>query len=236
MMWIRYISKALDDLCLFLLILFLMLGAYLLYENASINAEGDNENYELYEPKDELSFEKLVQLNPDVIGWLKVDNTKIDYPVVQADDNEKYLNMNSLLEPSNAGSVFLDYRNSADFSDFCNIIYGHHMADSAMFGDLSKFNNENFFNRNYRGTLYYNGENHTLQFFAFLEISAGDMKIYNPTVPRGTEGKNYVTALQAKAKFIRPVTIRSRSTLVLLSTCTSNITNGRHVLAGVIVE
>ena len=73
------------------------------------------------------TLEELAEINPDVIGWITIDDTKIDYPIVQGKDNLEYLNLNVYREYSLAGTVFLDVNNEKNFSDPYNILYGHHM-------------------------------------------------------------------------------------------------------------
>src|SRR5690625_1290954 len=79
-------------------------------------------------------FDELLKQNEDVVGWITVDGTQIDYPILQAEDNVKYLNRNFYHEESRAGSIFLDYRNDIQLDDERNIVvYGHRMKDGSMF-------------------------------------------------------------------------------------------------------
>lgn len=75
-------------------------------------------------------------MNPDVCGWLTLDHTKIDYPVVQGTDNFEYLEKDVLGNPSVAGSIFLDAKSDRNFHDFYTVIMGHHMQGRKMFGVL----------------------------------------------------------------------------------------------------
>ncbi len=85
-----------------------------------------------------IDFPKLKQDNADVVGWLTIENTKIDYPVVQAKDNSYYLNHSFLKKENEAGSIFLDYRNDLENIKKNTIIYGHARVDGSMFGSLEK--------------------------------------------------------------------------------------------------
>ena len=95
-----------------------------------------------------IDFESLRSLNPDIYGWLTIDDTNIDYPVVQSSSsNTYYLTHNSDRSYSANGAIFseLSY-NSGDFSDPVTILYGHHMSSGAMFGKLQQyFTNNTFF-------------------------------------------------------------------------------------------
>lgn len=89
-----------------------------------------------------IDFDALRQINPDVVGWIYQEDTIINYPILRGTDNEKYLHTDLEGKYSVAGSIFLDARNSADFSDFNSIVYGHHMNDGSMFKSLRGYTKE----------------------------------------------------------------------------------------------
>ncbi len=80
----------------------------------------------------------LKEINPDYMGWINIENTPIDYPVVKGKDNEFYLTRDFNKKYLALGSIFMDYRNKG-FEDKNVVIYGHHMRDKSMFGSLKKF-------------------------------------------------------------------------------------------------
>src|SRR5690625_464638 len=91
-------------------------------------------------------FFPLLEQNEDTVGWITVDGTQIDYPIVQGTDNEHYLTRNFFHEESRAGSIYLDYRNDITLENEKNIVvYGHRMKDGSMFENLTKFLDEDFF-------------------------------------------------------------------------------------------
>ncbi len=85
----------------------------------------------------------LAALNPDIVGWVRIDHTDIDFPVVQTDNNDYYLKHNFRKEPSAAGAIFMDFRNQGS-SDRNIIIYGHNMKDNSMFGEVISYKNKQF--------------------------------------------------------------------------------------------
>ena len=85
----------------------------------------------------EYDFDKLKEINTDIVGFIEVDNTNISYPVVKSSDNSYYLNHSFDGEENEIGSIFLDYRNDLDNLSKNNIIYGHGRLDNTMFGSLN---------------------------------------------------------------------------------------------------
>ena len=92
-----------------------------------------------------IDFEELKKINPDIVGWIKIEGTAIDYPIVHTDNNETYLNTDFEGKKSMAGTIYLDFESEPDFSGRHNIIYGHHMKNGTMFKDIIKYKDEAFF-------------------------------------------------------------------------------------------
>jgi len=88
-------------------------------------------------------MEKLIEINPDFVGWIRIDSV-IDYPIVRGDDNKRYLNTTFQGKRNSSGAIFLDYRNSASFDDEVSIIYGHNMRGGSMFRPLHQLQNPEF--------------------------------------------------------------------------------------------
>lgn len=82
----------------------------------------------------------LREQNPDVVGWIHIPDTRIDYPILQGPDNDYYLNRNWLGQYQVVGSVFLEYRSDPGLTDYNTVVYAHNMADGTMFHDLHKLN------------------------------------------------------------------------------------------------
>lgn len=92
-----------------------------------------------------IDFEALSEVNPDVIGWIRIPDTNVDYPIVQADDNDKYLHTSFEGEESIAGTVYLDFESDSDMMGFNNILYGHNMKNGSMFKDIVKYKDQSYF-------------------------------------------------------------------------------------------
>lgn len=92
-----------------------------------------------------IDFEALRAENQDTVGWIKIPDTKIDYPIVYSEDNEEYLHKDFYGNESVYGTIYLDAESEPDFSGRNNVLYGHHMKDGSMFKDVVKFKDQEFF-------------------------------------------------------------------------------------------
>jgi len=90
-------------------------------------------------------FDELLNQNEQVVGWITIEDTEIDYPILQSDNNIDFLTEDFNGNESIAGSIFLDYRNDIASSDQNVVVYGHRMKDGSMFQHLTKFLDEDFF-------------------------------------------------------------------------------------------
>lgn len=90
------------------------------------------------------TFEELRAINPDVCAWITLGGTKIDYPVLQGEDNLTYINKDVYGNFALAGSIFLDSNCDRSFQKKYSLLYGHHMAEHKMFGDLDLYESRNF--------------------------------------------------------------------------------------------
>lgn len=108
------------------------------YAGTSANEEGS------------FDFDPLLKINKDTKAWIKINNTNIDNPVVQASNNDHYLNRNFSGEKSRHGTLFFDYRDviSENGNSKNLVIYGHNMKDGSMFAGLLKYKNLNFYKEN----------------------------------------------------------------------------------------
>lgn len=243
------LDSAVDRLLLLFLLLLLSLGLYCLYDSSQVYSSADAAQYSAFKPQaeDTLSFAQLRAINPDVVGWLTVNDTPIDYPVVQGPDNRKYLDTTVEGEYRLSGSLFLDWRNNPAFSDFNSIIFGHHMEQERMFGCLSNFGDAAYFDAHPFGGLclredWSGGKNGTegfhqygLEFFSVLLTDAYDDVLYSPGV--ATESRQaYLDHILNDALFRREMKVDTDDHLILLSTCTTERTNGRYVLVGKLTE
>lgn len=232
---VRLFDEAVDFAVLAGLLALILVGGYSLWDSKQLASGAAVSQFSAYKPTvdDSLSFEELQEKNSDVFGWLTVYGTGIDYPLVQGEDNWQYLNYAPDGSYSLSGSIFLDSKNARDFSDYLNIIHGHHMADSVMFGDLDKFQDRKFFDTHLTGNLFCNGRDYGLRIFAFALVDAYDGRVYNPQTEDDGETLPY---LEEIAMYLRDEGQHEAEHIVLLSTCASESTNGRYLLGGLLSD
>ena len=129
--------------------------------------------------EDSPSFEELLAINPDFKGWVTLDGTNIDHPILQGKTNLSYINTDVYGNFSLAGSVFLDSRNNGNFEDTYSLLYGHHMENSKMFGDLDLYKEERFFRENQTGKLILPDRIYKLEIFASLIVPLQRIQFYS---------------------------------------------------------
>ena len=89
----------------------------------------------------------LREVNPDVVGWILIPDTSINYPLMQGQDNDYYLNRTWDRQSNAMGSIFLEHLSSADLTDFNTIVYGHNMNDGSMFAGIREYRNREFWEK-----------------------------------------------------------------------------------------
>lgn len=175
--------------------------------------------------------------NQDVKGWLQIDNTIIDYPILQGTDNDYYLKHNYKKEYAKYGSIFA--KNECDFLDpFSNIIiYGHNMKDGQMFNELLKYIDKNFYNEHktikvateqgeneysivsvFKSRVFYQDEENVFRFYNYTRLN--NAEDYNTFIENCKKIQLYDTSTSAEYG----------EQLVTLITCEYSQENGRFVV------
>lgn len=215
-------------------------SAYALWDNAQIYAAVDNVQSELlpFKPAADAdngaSFEELLAINPDVRGWLTLDGTAIDYPVLQGETNFTYINTDVYGEFALAGSIFLDSDCNGSFQDSYALLYGHHMDNSRMFGDLDLYKDEAFFGENTTGTLILPDRTFQLETIACLLVPVSEEKIFEPGQwkhdPDGLLEFACQNARNLNEDTVRRFREEGGTQILAMSTCSAEFTDARTIL------
>lgn len=199
-----------------------------------INTVEAGEVEEVEEAAFSIDFDALLAENQDVVGWIYSEATPINYPIVQSSNNDYYLRR--LLDGSYniAGSIFMDYRNSSDFTDLHTIIYGHNLKDGTMFGSLKEYRNQEYYEKHPVINLY------TPEADYLIEIMAGYQTDIYSNIYSFPETREELESLYEEitrlSTFKSDLLLEEGDRLITLSTCTYGADISRYVLIGKIIE
>ncbi len=186
-----------------------------------------------------IDFNALWAINPDVVGWIRFDNTdavNVDYPIMHAADNDKYLRTDLYGDSHTSGSIFLEAANSGDLSDIYNIIYGHNMRNGTMFGTLRKYrDDEGFYDENPYFTIYTPTGAYRYTIFGYTNVE-DDSDIYRVGFAPDAAYQQLINELLSISMYNTGIVPTINDRIVTLSTCTSAGDDYRFVVYGVCVD
>lgn len=188
-----------------------------------------------------VDWDWLRSINPDIIGWVYIPGTVVNYPVVQGQDNDEYLNKNfdgATGFASGCGTIFLDYRDDKKLSDDNEIIYGHHRNDGTMFAVLSDFADQGTFDEH--RTIYFltPKKNYRLKTFSLIR-TVGTDRLVIPNFASAADRTEYVSdkidrsLVTPKEGFPKASSVTH---IFTFATCDYNEENGRAVLFSQVAE
>ena len=198
-------------------------------QNPEAPAEPEEEKIYIGRPP-AVNFEKLWKTNGDVVAWIYAPGTAINYPVVQGTDNEYYLKRMLDGRSNGAGTIFMDFRNEADMSDFNTILYGHNMKNGSIFGYLTRYRNQGWYDTHPVMWLVTPGETYRIDVLAGRTVEADDDAyiIYNSEETFGAWLEDFVS----KSDFRSETAVEDAAQVIALSTCTYTYDDARYVLVG----
>ena len=230
---IIFADKVFDRIVILTTLLFFLICIYAMYDAAMVYYNANDTSVLKYKP-DLSNPEVLREISEDAIAWITVDDTRIDYPVMQGKNNKEYLNKNPFGKYSLSGSIFLDARNKSDFSDRYSLLYGHHMDYGAMFGALDDFKDKEYFDSHRTGQLItVGGKAYKIRFFAAIKVLATDELVFRPNY---TSPESLLDMLADSAMIYEPPDVKGDLKLIALSTCQSADTIDRMVVFGTMKE
>lgn len=240
--WIRGLNALFSLVVLLCFFVVVAYAGYALWDNSQVYAAAENVRDEMlqFKPQPDAeeggpTFHELQAVNPDVCAWVTLDNTNIDHPVLQGTDNLSYINRDVYGNFALAGSIFLDSRNDSRFSDPYSLLYGHHMENSGMFGDLDLYKDEEFFRDNTSGLLITPDGVYDLEIFACLLVNASDDFIFEPEAWQEDLESAY-SHVEENAMYLRQETwerLGSEDRILALSTCSGEFSDARTVVLAV---
>lgn len=178
-----------------------------------------------------MDFEALRKIIPDIRGWIVIEGTNINYPIVQGWDNAFYLDHLPDGTPNRAGSIMLDVDNTPDWSDDLNILHGHRMRTGDMFGSLSAFAEADYAREHLAMWLFTPQGDYRIEMIAACTVDGKALGF--PTNFRDDAAfAAYVNQLVRRSAYQPEMQPAREDRLIILSTCAYTFDNARFVLLG----
>ena len=214
-----------DGLLAVVFAVLVLTAGYCLWDGVYVMSHAADPSLLRYKPGASTRQDGVVSpITDEQIGWLTVEGTGMDYPLMQGEDNYVFLNRDPYGKFSLSGSIFLDSRCRPDFSDAYALIYGHHMEFGRMFGALDAFLDEKYLRAHSHGTLLLGRDGSRrleLEFFAAMRADARDRTLFSPAEDTASD---VAAAIRKRADVL--VSEPSKR-LVALTTCADDSTEGR---------
>lgn len=184
------------------------------------------------EPLIQMDFAPLLEINGDAVGWIYSEGTAIDYPIVQGDDNVFYLDHLFSGKWGFAGTIFMDYDNMPDFSDYNTVVYGHHLKNGEMFASIDNYGDQEYYEEHPVMYLYTPAGDYEVELFSGYARDASPMP-HDFDTPE--EYLAYIDEITALSDFTAEVTVGPDDRIISLVTCAYVTDNARYVLHGKLV-
>lgn len=174
-------------------------------------------------------YQEYYNRNNDFVGWIKIDGTEIDYPVVQADDNDYYLNHNFDKEKESRGTIFMDYTSDSNLGYMNTVIHGHNWLDDTVFSELPQYSDIDYYREH--PVIEYNTrtEMHKWKIFAvFITTASADEDngyVFNYVYPDmgGINFDGYMAEINKRTLYYTGVDVNENDKILTLSTCTREV-------------
>ena len=181
-----------------------------------------------------INKDDLSKINSDYKFWIEVPGTNINYPVVQTNNNEFYLNHNFYKQNSIGGSIFLNSRDNINKSQNL-IIFGHNMKNKSMFGTLDNFKDKTFFNNNKYIYLFKDNKKYTYEIFSGAIVKGSDNYLITDFSHK-KDFKNYIKMINSKSIVSRKLTFDNNSKILTLSTCSYEFDDARFIILAKLIK
>ena len=190
-----------------------------------------------------LQVKELQAQNADIVGWLEIENTNINYPVLQGTDNSYYMTHNYKKEKSKNGSIFLDANYNWNIPSNNLLIYGHNLGNGMMFQELLKYEKESFYQEHpvirfttakedakyeiisvFKSRVYYKSEKNVFRYYYFINSKSEE------------EYREFVKNAKSASLYPIDATVSYGDQLITLSTCSYYVQDGRFAVVGRRIE
>ena len=182
----------------------------------------------------EVDFDKLLEVNSDVIGWIYCEDTVLNYPLLYGRDNSFYLYKDYRGEYGTGGAIFSDMKNTGNFHDSNVIFYGHHMQNQTIFAPLKHWLKQEFYDEHPIMWILTPEQDYKVELFSGHVVWAGSdtYTVFNEPTP---EFEEYLLDMKNDSEFSADVELDPNAHYVMLSTCAYSFQDARTVLHGKLV-
>ncbi len=182
-----------------------------------------------------VDFDELKNINADIIGWIKVQGTVINYPIVQGDDNTYYLKKTFEKQSNYSGAIFMDYLNAPDFSSDNTVLYGHNLKTGEMFGGLQKYEKKDYLKEHKYIWIITPEYNKKYEIFASYKTDERS-EVYTLEFNSFEDMDSYFRLAKETSYFSSDSILLQDDKILTLSTCVSESDEGRRVVQAKLVE
>ena len=172
-------------------------------------------------PKAKALCQAMRSENKDYVGWITIENTKVDYPIVQCSDNDYYLTHTFEGERNAAGTLFVDCNLAEGMESKNVIIYGHNMKNGSMFAGLKKYRDDEFYRTHKTFQVYTADRICEYEIFA-VSVVEPDSDIYTIGFANNDDFMSYINKVQQQSIMETGVTVSPEDSIITLSTCVNN--------------
>lgn len=231
----------------------IVLGGILIFSGANIGIKliDYNKSANLYSEMKEIAsdtteedsytqqinnYNKLKEINNEYVFWVSVENTNIDYPVVQTEDNDFYLKKDFNKNKSSAGTIFMDTLNNF-MTDRNVVLYGHNMNNKTMFNNINKFKDKEFFQQNNKIIIKNTGNGKEYIYEVFSVYHSDNNFDYNTVIfNENYTFEQYIEDIKKKSIYKKNIDISAKDKIITLSTCSYEFRGAKTSIHAKLVE
>lgn len=223
------------------LILVIIAAIYLFFQHRLDN-EAEEKQYEVLQTDFKKKgvrpqFEALAEINSDIHGWIRLEGTSLNYPVLQSRNNQDYLEHNFKKQRTKKGSIFVDYRNNLQDLSQNTVLYGHSVGDQTMFDELHQYLNQTFYDDHQMIEFDTKYHQYALKVFSAYSTDAHDNYIQT-SFNNEHEYEQFLKTTKKKSKIKTNISVNSQDKIMTLSTCEDAFSRSgkRVVVVGKLIE